>query len=116
MPKPVFVWLPDLGGKESTKFDVTHIKFGDGYSQRIPNGINGEITNWPLRFSGPHADIIPIRNFLKAMMGKDSFEWTNPFSETGLYIVKEFTYERPEQHPGIGVINAEFERVYEANV
>ncbi|WP_413732350.1 phage tail protein [Sodalis sp. RH20] len=67
---------------------VRETQFGDGYTQRSGDGINGESDSWPLTFVGDWDYISPIRNFIRSHKGYIAFQWRNPLFELGLYICK----------------------------
>lgn len=56
--------------------DVTVAKFGDGYEQRTPNGINNNLQKWQMAFTKRSgADIDAVYDFLEARGGVESFDW-----------------------------------------
>lgn len=117
MAKQIFTWYPDEGANESIKPDVTITKFGDGYEQRTARGINADITQWTMTFTGSSAsgkDVLNIRTFLKSMGAVTSFQWTNPFGELGIYVCREYSFARLSAK--IAQVSVKFDRVYEANV
>lgn len=83
----VFNWLPD--DKPSGKFDhrVREVRFGDGYRQIAPDGLNAREQSWPLSFDRHETVIAAIQNFLDAHLG-EWFLWTPPGSNAvqGKYI------------------------------
>ena len=114
MTTQTFTWNPDEGASEDTKPDVISTKFGDGYEQRVAKGINSKVISWTVKFTGNVAKIAPIRTFLSARNGSDSFIWVNPFSESALYVCRSWVTTKPS--PGLMQISAKFERVYEAAI
>lgn len=116
MTRPVFstTWAPDEGGEEEITPSVNVAKFGDGFEQRVAKGLNPEVISWTLSFTGNATKILPIRTFLRARGGVESFQWTNPLSEVGLYVCRRYPLKKLSA--GILQISVKFERVYEANV
>ena len=112
MATQTFSWNPDEGGSEDTKPDVVSTKFGDGYEQRTKKGINPNAISWSLKFTGNAAYATPIRNFLLARDGAEAFIWVNPYSESGMYVCRQWVATRIS--PSVIEISAKFERVYEA--
>jgi phage-related protein len=56
---------------------VKAAKFGDGYEQRVADGINNDLQKWQITFSKRSAaDVQEVYDFLKARGGWESFEWT----------------------------------------
>lgn len=117
MAKQIFTWYPDEGANESIKPDVNITKFGDGYEQRTARGINSEVVEWTMTFTGSSVaggDIMAIRTFLRSMGAVTSFQWTNPFGELGVYVCREYAFAKVSAK--IGQVAVKFNRVYEANV
>lgn len=60
--------------EESAEFQVDVMRFGDGYSQRSPQGINNGLRNWEVSFDDISlTDADAIVNFFRAKMGSVSF-------------------------------------------
>ena len=80
---PNFTWTPDQGAKRSTKAAVLKAKFGDGYEQRVGDGINSISESWDLSFSTrTKTEILAISAFLAAQKGVTGFTWVTPRGET----------------------------------
>lgn len=107
-----FTWFPDVGGKSECSPKVSAIKFGDGYEQRVPNGINTLPENWTLTFTRTNSESLEILAFLKARGGHESFAWTNPNGEAGTYVCRNWTYDR-KNGEGVMQVSCLFEQVYE---
>jgi phage-related protein len=74
------------------KPDVLKSRFGEGYEQRLANGINNKLRTWSLTFLRASVDIIAIELFLDEKGGVNSFTWTPlDFSETTI-ICREWDY------------------------
>jgi phage-related protein len=114
MTKPVFTWYPNEGASEDIKPSVNVTKFGDGYEQRVAVGINTEVITWTLTFTGNSSYMLPIRTFLRARNAIESFQWTNPLNELGIYVCRD--YALTKLSAGIIEMSVKFDRVYEANV
>lgn len=85
-----FTWQGQIGAQGTTRLRVRSAQFGDGYSQAVPDGINSIVRSWPLSFSGRSAYVTPIREFLIAKRGAESFFWTPPLGVQGLYRCGEY--------------------------
>ena len=73
--------IPDKGFTLTTKPRVHRADFGDGYSQRVGNGINVLGQSFSLNFSNREkADIDAITNFLDTKAGVTSFNFNYPES------------------------------------
>ncbi|WP_329767987.1 phage tail protein [Stenotrophomonas muris] len=88
--KETFDWPVRVGVQGSGRFAVLSASFGDGYSQTAADGLNNERQQWPVSFVGYGADIAPILAFLRARKGAESFLWTPPLGQQGLYTCKEY--------------------------
>ena len=71
-----FNWIPEESIKVSVKPKVKVISFGDGYEQRIADGINNQLREYSLSFSGEEADIREIDKFLTEHGAVKAFIWT----------------------------------------
>lgn len=74
---PTFTWKPSTAPK-TVDTKIRSSAFGDGYEQRVPDGINSISKKWSLSFVGPIAYIDAIDAFLEARGGHESFDWTDP--------------------------------------
>ncbi len=73
--------IPDKGFTMATKPRVHTANFGDGYSQRVGDGINPLEQHFNLNFSNrTKADIDAIANFLETKAGVTSFDFNYPES------------------------------------
>jgi len=72
--------LPGLISQESsknTKFRTIMTQFGDGYSQRAPDGINSSVDEWSIVWASLDAtDKNTIVSALEAVGGWDILTWT----------------------------------------
>lgn len=69
--------VPDKGFTRKTSPRVFKADFGDGYSQRVGNGINVLNETFSISFANrPKADIDQITNFLETKAGVTSFDFT----------------------------------------
>lgn len=77
MAVETFNWRPEVQPNGDITFAEIRASFGDGYVQRVPDGINTERHNWPLTFKGTEAEVAPIIEFLRRN-AHTSFLWTPP--------------------------------------
>lgn len=111
MPDATFTWYPDAGSSHECKPRVSVTKFGDGYEQRTPEGINTLPMQWSLTFSREKTEALEILAFLRERGGSKSFNWTNPLEEAGIYVCREWN---PTQLRGGAIqIVCSFEQVFE---
>lgn len=110
----VFSFVPDFGAAAAYKPRVRVAQFGDGYQQRVGDGINTMQTTWPLTFAmRDDAERDLILAFLDARGGIEAFDWTPPFGGSAIRAVCREWNWTPEKY-NLNTITATFERVYEA--
>jgi phage-related protein len=76
---------PD-GTSEDVSNKVRTAQFGDGYAQRVLDGINTKKRVWSVTFALPKASMDIISDFLDARKGTESFIWVPPYGSTGKWI------------------------------
>lgn len=107
-----FTTAPDFGIQLSVKPRVLTAQFGDGYMQRVGDGINIAGESWSLTFSARTAsERDTILNFLKARNGIESFDWTSPSGTVGKFICPEWSYT--PVNAAANSITASFQQVFE---
>ncbi|MDR5646712.1 phage tail protein [Burkholderia cenocepacia] len=112
MAYPVFTWSPLLDVTGTTKFDVLVAQFGDGYSQRAPNGINNAADVWPVTFRNDAETIDAIYTFLKATRGAQRFEWTPPRRSKGVFVCDPQGIARHPEGGNVWTLTATFQEVF----
>ena len=86
----IFTWLPSYSGSSGdTSFKTRAAQFGDGYSQRVVDGVNNIQRTWQVSFDLPEDQMNEIDAFLRATKGVESFTWTPPEGPIGKWIVPE---------------------------
>ena len=110
----IFTWNPDYGASVQRQPRTKNIRFGDGYEQRIPDGINALPETWELTFANrDQTEINAIDDFLKARGGVEWFEWTAPRSAVvNRYVCKQ--WQRQIAIGALDTITATFEQVFDA--
>jgi len=113
------VVVPDKGQKRNNKPRVFVANFGDGYEQRIANGINSLEQTIDVAFTTrPKADIDDIVAFFESKGGVTNFEFTLSDSNAGgseetIKVVCD-TWDQTWVYDDYYTLNAQFRRVYEA--
>lgn len=74
-----FKWRVTTASSGSGEFAMRTSKFGDGYKQETPAGLNNETQTWNVEVSGYIAQVQPIIDFIRARKG-ESFFWKSPAS------------------------------------
>jgi len=83
-----FTWTPSKSFQKMSKPRVITAQFGDGYSQRIGDGINRIVREWSLSFNSRSiAQAQEIVAFLEARSGVQAFVWTPPGDTTSYAVV-----------------------------
>ena len=108
-----FTYVPDRSFKQSVKPRVLKAQFGDGYSQRLADGINTLGRSWNVTFKNRDLTTISaITSFFEGLQGTVSFDWTPPGEVSSVKVICE---EWNEEYitEDIRTITATFMRVYE---
>lgn len=109
-----FTYTPSPGTRKIPQARIKELQFGKGYSQRAGDGINNIAETWNVILAvRNNTDANAIEAFFEARAGHESFDWTPPGGLAAKYTCK--TWPRTfSQSLNTEVINATFERVYEA--
>ncbi len=111
----VFTWVPDYNGTGGDfEPKVKRAQFGNGYSQRAPDGLNNNPAMWSVSFLGRHYgdEIQLIIDFLEALSGSEYFLWTPPRASGQIKVICPKWSRRPSK--GIyDDLTATFEQVYD---
>lgn len=105
-----FSYIPAYGATETTTARVLKAQFGDGYSQRIADGINNKPRSWSLSFSKTQTDIDLILSFLNTEGGVNSFDWTPPRGVAGKWICEQWN---TTVNDGFDNLTVQFVEVFE---
>jgi len=104
----VFDFAVDAGTNGTTTFRVNKTAFGDGYTQRVQDGINSSSRRWNITVADRYDDEIqPIKAFLDAHAGARAFLWAPPNGVQGRYICE--TYSETPAIAGLTTLTAVFE-------
>ena len=106
-----FTWKPSWGAKLSVKPSVMSAKFGDGYEQRVADGINSQPRIWSLTFTSPVSEIDAIEAFISLAGAVSSFDWTPPTGAAGKFVCDQ--WERDVVAPAVHSFMATFREVFE---
>lgn len=111
MASTTFTYTPDFGAELTEKPRVLQSKFGDGYQQRVGDGINIRPRVWALSFNTrTAAEIAPILAFLRARNGVEAFNWTDPDGNAGVFKCAE--WRRSLVQYGVNNLSCTFEEVF----
>lgn len=107
-----WTYTPDFGADLNEKPRVLTAQFGDGYEQRVGDGINTRPRTWRLSFNTrTDAEIAPILAFLRARNGVEAFDWTDPDGVAGKFVCRE--WQRTPVKFGVNNLSATFVEVFE---
>lgn len=110
---------PDKGLKRASKPKVHVVTFGDGYEQRLADGINNLDQSISVSFSTrPKAEIDDLVAFFESLQGVSKFRFdladSNAGSNTETIKVVCQEWSQTWEYDDYYSLNATFRRVYEA--
>jgi len=110
--------IPDKGLGRQSKPRVRIAKFGDGYEQRIADGLNPIEETFNVTFNNrTEAELDDITGYLASLGGVTSFYFTVPDDNAGGELTVKVvcdTYNQTYTYDGHPSASAIFRRVYEA--
>jgi Phage-related protein len=109
----IFGFRAEVGTSGDGEFAVFSSKFGDGYSQDTPNGLNNETQKWSVKVSskgGSAKTVQQALDFIRAQKGLP-FQWRAP-NTTGLgwYACKR--YSQSDEGGDFWTLTMQFEQAY----
>ena len=90
---PHFCWIPSYSPTISTEPSVRTLKFGDGYEQRSPDGINTNLLKISLNYDNrDEAEITAISHFLNERGGSEAFAYLppSPYSSMKKFVCRKW--------------------------
>jgi phage-related protein len=76
---PEFYWKPSYSTVAQASPRINRVKFGNGYEQRIPDGMNTDLITLNLEFANrKESETVAILHFLDQMNGQISFIYNVP--------------------------------------
>lgn len=105
-----FTFVPQYGASNEVKPKITKASFGDGYEQRMQDGINNIPRVWSLTFMNNPTDADSIEAFFIARKGVESFDWTPPTGSIGKWTCE--TWKRGVDNPAFHTITTSFKEVF----
>lgn len=109
-----FDWAESKGTSMQVEPRIIEVRFGDGYAQRSPAGINHMPDLWNMVFTGCYpVEGDTIVGFFEQHAGHVPFLWTPPRKTVpALYICRRWGRSLPDLD-GLTDITATFERDYQ---
>lgn len=109
----VFTWTPDFSSKKNSEPKVTAVQFGDGYTQRQPQGINSNPKSFDLTFSTrDNSEADAIEAFLDTQGAVYAFDFTPPYATSSLRVVCA-KWARSYDSATFSTVTATFMEVFE---
>lgn len=105
-----FIWSPQ-NAVRTTKPRVRVAQFGDGYAQRLRDGIHHLADQWSLTFQGEADRMLEIDAFLRAAGGDTAFDWTAPDGRNGRWICEDWSTS-PQGSLNVFQLTASFKQVF----
>jgi phage-related protein len=93
--KAQFIWKPSYQGEANITPKVKAIKFGDGYEQRVRDGINNILLEFNLSFDGrSSAEATAILHFLHEKAAYKSFLFlpSTPYNTLKKFVCRTWTH------------------------
>ncbi len=108
-----FTWTPDFGGKMDRAPRLRSAKFGEGYGQDAPDGLNSDLRKYTLSFNKrATAEATAITSFLETAGGSQSFYYTHPVPTDNVQrFYKCKSWSCVDIGYGVSDISATFEQV-----
>jgi phage-related protein len=109
----VFDWGETSASEEATP-RTNAMRFGNGYEQRSPDGINNMDRSWSLRFDDCSPEVgDEIIAFLEARNGVEVFDWTPKWRTSALKVICTQWSRTKGTRPMLQSITARFDQRYE---
>ncbi|MGX2975570.1 phage tail protein [Ursidibacter arcticus] len=103
-----FNFSPNWGVELAKKPKVKTLMLGDGYEQRLKQGLNNNLRSYSLAFSGDIERIKQIDNFLNRQEGYKAFLWQPRHSSLGKFKCEEWKMIINDTH---ATLSCEFKEV-----
>jgi phage-related protein len=113
-PIPHFYWVPSYAPSISSEPKVRSIKFGDGYEQRTPEGINNDLLSISLGFDNrKETEATEIAHFLHIRKAHEAFAFLppKPYSSMKRFVCRK--WDLSVEFEGTYSLKATFEEVAE---
>lgn len=107
-----FTYQPTYGAKVAHAPRVRVAPFGDGYEQRVADGINVDMQSWDLTFVKATATIDAIDTQLSGYGSVTRFTWTPKGKSEIKVVCRQWT--RTYSDKGVDTLTAKFDQVNEA--
>lgn len=75
----------------TVNFRTRSIGFGDGYEQRVGDGLHNKVQSWNITIDSSFEETQLVIDFLDRHKGYVKFQWTPPGGIPGYYICPSYT-------------------------
>lgn len=99
-------YQPHISSRLNKQPRILKHQFGDGYAQRMADGINNNLERWSLSFTLINANALALMTFFDGLGGVDSFTWQPPGAATARNYVCE-SYGQSKIDPKFMQIDAQ---------
>lgn len=107
---PLFTWCPSYEPELEEPPQLLVAKFGDGYSQAAPDGLNHIKRRWTLSWNNEDmATAKAIRDFLRERGGWQPFYWIEPTGVEAALFTCPAGLRRRQSGPQLFTLSATFE-------
>lgn len=107
----LFTWIPSEAIR-SLQPAVYSAKFGEGYEQNTPRGINATPASWDLQFKCRSSSVADaILAFLVAQGGYQKFQWTPPRATAPILVLCR-KWSDTSKPGGVTSVSATFEQTF----
>jgi phage-related protein len=107
----VFTWIPSDAARTVSPA-VYSARFGDGYEQNTPRGLNYLPQSWDLQFKCPSSTVADaILAFLNTQGGTAKFQWTPPRASAPILVLCR-KWSDTTKPGGITTVSATFEQTF----
>lgn len=106
-----FTWIPSEANRTVSPA-VYSAKFGEGYEQNTPRGINYLPQSWDLQFKCRSSSVADaILAFLNAQGGTQKFQWTPPRATSPILVLCR-KWSDSTKAGGVTTVSAVFEQTF----
>ena len=106
-------WQPIYGATNNMKPRILKFQFGDGYEQRLRDGLNTLLKSWTVTFKLTPDEGNVAKGLLEGWAGVTAFEWDDPDGDTIVCVCEDWSYQYNE---GWYNLSATFRQVPEVAV
>lgn len=98
----------------STRNEINVVRFGNGYEQRVPMGINYKRDVWQVTWEGlTSAEKTTIVNFLEAISDGSYTNWTTPYDAVSKKFVLDGEWSIQDIGGNIYAVSCTLRQVYD---